>query len=313
MFTLIVLAVSMAACALDGSSTAELTRTAAVSSPDASDDRVLRVYDLRDLASALPPRRRTGLSVGEPALLLRHPGEGGESPFVPDGKATPGPTSPIDVLVSQLLPPLSLMGDSIADGVFLISGEKSGHEQFVQLLESVRAVYTSTCTVEISVVVVPSSGAVPALGSAHVPGSGDKVFRRVGGTVPRKVGTALESTDAISFLAAWTPVVGQNAMGYDAQTALVKEGLSVTVTPGAESGGGTSLRVTGAVCAVSDDSIASPLMGAGPQGSLHIGLPTIRTRDIVVTTSVPTGRPTVVGVLSGFSPDETIVLVATVK
>lgn len=278
--------------------------------PGASaDDRVLRVYDLRDVGAVLPALRKPQPPLGQPYWLFRD--EGAPSPFVP----TPGggkPATPIDSLVSQLCNPLNLMGEPIADGVYLVAGERAGHEQFAQLVESVRAVYTPRCDIEVLAVVVPEDKA-PAVGTPYTPAQPPAPLRRIAASVPRRVPTTLESTETRAYIGDWTPVVADHSVGYDPQTAGIRSGLSLEVCPGAEGPQGTSVRITGSLCESTLTFGTLPLITGEPNSAISIGLPASSVRDITSAITMPSATPTVAAVVTGFKPDEAILIVVSVK
>jgi len=275
----------------------------------ATDDRVLRVYDMRDVGAVLPAPRKPKPPLGHPYWLLRD--EGGPSPFDPAPGAEK-PATPIDSLVSQLCNPLNLTGEPIADGVYLVAGERAGHEQFAQLVESVRAVYTSRCEIEVLAVVVPDDK-VPAVGAPYTPAQSAAPFRRAAASVPRRLSTTLESTETTAFIGDWTPVVSDQSVGYDPQTAVIRSGLSLEVCPGAQGPQGTSVRITGSLCDTTLTFGTLPLITGEPASSLSLGLPAASLRDITTTLTVPAATPTVAAVVNGFKPHENILIVVSVN
>lgn len=274
------------------------------------DDRVLRVYDLREFGALLPGTREYRPALGQATSSSVERG-GVPGPFEGE-KPGAAPATPVDSLVYQLCSSLSIVGERIAEGVYLVSGEREGQERFSQLIENVREVYTSTSVVEITAIATPTPGAPPP-GAAYTPGATDRVLRRISASVPRRVESRLDNVDSTTFVADWTPVVADHSVGYDPLTANVREGLSVLVTPGAEGGAGVPLRIAGAISATSLVVYSTPLMGSSPEGSLTLGLPLVQSRDIAVMTVIPAGKATIVATATGFDDDETILIVATVK
>ncbi len=254
----------------------------------------MRVYDLRDLAASLPASAGGGLGA-----------------------------SAIDVLVPTLAQATGASARPVLAGVYAVAGSPEAHAALESMLRAVRELYSETYQVEIRAVSVAADRA-PAVGAAAEAGAlGEmEAVARGSASVVRRAATTVASERRMTYIADWSPVVGNNAVGYDPQTSEVEEGMHVTVVVGAGAGergqgaegtAGEVVQVRGTITRVEMEYESAPLVGM-EGGNLRVGLPRVEERAVESVLRAPLGTPTVVAVVDGFDEGESvIVLVATVS
>ncbi len=297
---------------------------------------ILRVYDTRDLAAALPASPGS-VAGGFYHLVPRLESSGPDGALVrldfapASGTAKAAESAaPADLVVSRLCDQLSLQREPLVEGVYLITGEAEQHEQFVKLLEDVRSLYQGAY--ELEIFAYPASAAqAPALGaSAESTG----VTLRSRQVIGRRVESHIAMTEEISYVRDWQPVVGNSSVGYDPEPGTATKGLRLAVTAGAvERAGGSSapgggrarpapdsasseavvtLRVRGEYMDVQIEKQSSPL-GPLSGGALELGLPHTITRTIESDMRLPLGQPSVLAVVAGAKPGEVLVIAGAIR
>lgn len=310
---------------------AALTLSGSIALSAGNVEPVLRVYDTRDLAAALPSGNP---SPGILTILPRFESSGPDGGLLRLGVSGPAPSkdaaavSPADLVVSRLCEQLSLQKEALVEGVYLITGEDAQHEQFVKLLEDVRSLYQGAYELEILVYPAPAAQA-PAIGSDAEPQS---VTIRTRQVIGRRVESRIAVTEEISYIRDWQPVVGNESVGYDPDPGTVTKGLRLIVTAGGVEHAApeparrtgrpaseadapqsvVSLRLSGSLTDAVVEKQSSPLAPLSG-GSLELGLPRLSTRTIESDLRIVPGRTTVLAVVPGTKPGDTLVIAGTLR
>lgn len=275
--------------------------------------RSMRLLDLRDMEGMLPPPPPPP----PPPQGAQDPVFGGRpGPFgvAPDA-ATPssGAEGAMD-LVQRLAGPLDLTVSSVSPGVVLVGGPDEAQAKLEELLAKVRDMYRETYEVELVVAIFPA-GSAPVLGGEM---TGGKVMTRSRQAMCARTPTMASAIEEMQFVAGWLPVVADNSVGYQTVLGSVGQGLMCKVTVGGgDTGGGatarTQVRVRGEISVASLTPSVSEVTSAGGKASLAISLPRRQVRTIDSTADVNPGTtgPVAIAVLSGFEPDQVIVVGAS--
>lgn len=315
--------------------------------PHGTSDRTSKMYDLRDLATVLPGDAGGAGGAGDrtPGGAHRLFAETFGSAVDSDGtphtmpilsgvplleayfrsrSAFPQPasddanSSPTDRLVGKLANLLSLMPEELVENVYFIDGDDESHQRFADAIEKMKALHQDRVQVEVSCYEVAASEA-PGIGEESKPA--DKPT--VGGTTvgPRHSLARIEATRSVSYIADWSPVVGDAAVGFDPTIGSVTDGAAFGVRVGA---GKEKIRVgvQGVVAKAEISTVrtqSEQTMGAGqvalsPGGALvAIGLPHVERRVIDTDVAISLNRATVVATAPGFSEGTRLVVAVTVK
>jgi len=312
-----------------------LSAAAAFAQPADSSELVLRVYDARDLAAALPAPTRAGARHGTLSIVPRITPSGENGSEVRLGialeggaegtTAAAGPVSAVDLVVTRLCDQLSLSREELVEGVYVISGAAAQHERFVKLLQDVRSLYEGAY--EFELYSYPAAAAqAPGVGA---PAELQTVTLRTRQVIARRVESRIAITEEITYVRDWVPIVGHQSVGYDSDTGTVTKGVRIAVTaagadpvnapahaaargPDGSAGAPVSLRIRGEWCDAIIEKQPSPL-GPLSGGTLELGLPRIVTRTIESDLRVTLGQPTVLAVVPGTKPGEVVVIAGTLR
>jgi hypothetical protein len=233
-------------------------------------------------------------------------------------EAEPTAPSPTDRLVCKLANLLSLAPEELVENVYFIDGEDESHAQFSRAIEQVRALYQDRVQVAVTCYEVASTEQ-PSIGDAASPGEKPAID---GATVCRRRSPArIEATRSVSFIADWTPVVGDASVGIDPTIGTVTDGAAFSVLVGS---GNEKARVgiQGVVAKVDvtssnvqpDRATAAAQAASAPSGNtIVIGVPKVERRVFDTEVSVPLNRPTIVATGPGFTEGTRLVVAVTVK
>lgn len=288
-------------------------------------DPTLRLYDVRDLASVLPARDAAGLPAPElgvkvnvderEKIALRFAQMAAQRRMERSPEKPVEAESAVDDYMLKLCGALSLVGSKLADGVFSIEGEAAQHEQLTRLIQETFNLYKGRYEADISCYSAKAAEA-PAIGAA--PGE-QPAQLRARTTLARRVPVLIEATESVSYVDDWTPVVSEQVVGFDPQTAVMEKGLRLTLTIGGTDAAGAqgkdqpvSFRLCGNIADIKVEDREIPGMSSGPPNAF-LSLPHASVRSVNAEMNLVPGKPVVVAVVPGFALGEVIVVSATVR
>lgn len=252
----------------------------------ATDDGVvmLRIYDMRDLASLLAAS--SGVDAGGTAT-------GDEN---------------LEAVFSSLSSSMNIERHRLSAGIYTLITSRREHEEIGRMLGQLRSLYAESFLIEVCCYRV-EAGAAPAVGAA-ADVSGKDVLRTVRLAAPLRAATRGQSITRHAYVGGWQPIVGSQVVGYESQMKSIDEGLVVQVQVGPADEGSAMLNVSGVLSAVS--FIYVPRPGDGGSGR-DLAIPVSQIRTIHAQTPVKFGQATVVTVLDGLDGADSIVVAATAR
>lgn len=274
-----------------------------VGGEEGASEPTLRLYDVRDLAVA----------------MAQPPSEEGDGD---DGE-------PLDLMLDRIASPLVHDYYKLADGLFTITADHAAHETLIRLLNDVRDLYREPYEIELVHYAVAAADS-PLIGSGAVPVD-DGSLTRLRQVAIHRVAAALRSTASHAYVADWQPVVADSAVGYDPEVHLVEDGLQLEATVGSDHAADHAnrddrihLSLSGTIAQAFIELIPVPVATASAVGEtasgpaeagqpLALGLPNVMTRDVRADLDLPLNRLTVVSVVEGFEPGQSIVIAAAVR
>ncbi|MFO0840664.1 MAG: hypothetical protein U1D55_19310 [Phycisphaerae bacterium] len=268
-----------------------------------SDERELRVYDVRDLQRSLSVANpRT-----QPSTLDMPRPDAGDS------------TDAAGAILDELCSAIGIGSSKLYDSIYAIEASSSEHQKLTQLLSKVRALHRDRF--EVDLVIYPTSAdAPPAIGDAAE--VKDPRFRRKL-VVARDQDTPVISVRQIAYVAGLSPVVAESAVGYDPRGMTAEEGLRavIAVSGGDEPKSAILLHVRGELASVSlrrgtgpgDVAERSDEKGCAPRSDWQLDLPEIARRDLRGDLRLTPGKLTVIEVLDGFEAGHSIVVAAALR
>lgn len=261
--------------------------------------QVLRVYDARDLGAYSD---QSGLLMLRPSLRTNADGEGYVE-IAADVERLP--TS--DVLL-EIAGVSGLAASRLTDGIYLVTGEESAHEQLTAALGSYRAINGERYVVRIDAISM-AADETPMPGQP-APGSGGTTLFRSHQTVNARSESVVQATTTEQYVSGWVPVVGTQAVGYQIQFDTAEEGFSGTLVIGAgESADGTvNVQLAGWVLDSEIHSTTIKLAG----DELPLSTVSRRERGIQSSIAAPLGQRVVIASVSGFEPDTVIIVSAVI-
>jgi len=269
-----------------------------------------KLYDLRDLISALPPPQG---KEGEPAPHTEKSIYGLMAPeSLPMSVAAnaPRPEKNVDELMNQICGAMNLKCTRLLAGVYGIEAEDAEHGRVQNMLERLRDIYRERYSVELLVFRAPTAQA-PALGAETPPADPIYVDRFV---VSRRTPTRAAILSQNTFVSGVSPVVAQSAAAYAFEKTHVDDGLDVSVLVGAdnEDKDGTSIQVVGELQKVSWPEEATELR-VTEGGPIHLKFPVVNVRSVQCHLQIKYGKLVVLGSLTGFNEGESVVVAASVR
>jgi hypothetical protein len=332
------------------SALAVLAVTVVTSNPAAAQDRFSRMYDLRDLAAALPPDAGSSGQSGAALTLGVQPGGApgefhavpvlSDIPLISHFFATPAGGDPLpetdrlaaapapqtdpalesatDRLVAKLCGVLMMSMEELVENVYFIDGEANAHEKLADAFAQVESLYENRVEIEVTCYVI-EGGEAPALGASPPQGVQPAMSSKV--VAARRSTALVRVTRSVTYVSRWTPIVGEGAVGLEPGTSSVTDGLVLAVRV---SGGGDRPRVSvqGAVSKAEIETVPVPseramsgrdttLSAAG--ANLTIGLPLIERRVIESDVTLAMDRATVVATVPGFGENRQIAIAVRIK
>lgn len=281
---------------------------------------VSRMYDLRELAAALPDPDQS--SSARVPILSDIPILGSlfrsDAP-APDakGETTEERESATDRLVLKLSGFLAMSCVELVDNVYFVDGDEPSHTKFAEALSRVQSLYADRVLVETTCKEV-DAGVQVKIGEAP-PEGGEHAVTSKAVTARRGI-ARLQATRAVTYVARWTPIVGDGSVGLEPGVASVTDGIALEVRVG-----GTvdepRVGVRGVISNAQIESVKVPGEQAMtgdkatiiPGGLLDIGLPRIERRVVDSEVSAPHGRAAVVAVVPAFEEGKQIVVSVSVK
>ncbi len=253
-------------------------------SPCAFGQASWKLYDLRDLISALPPV----------------PDEGGE--------AEPGKN--VDDLLSRVCLAMSADCTRLVAGVYGIEAEENDHVRVHGLLEGLRDLHDERYAVELLLFRTCADQALAVGSETQVPTPAYRHAFVVSRRTPSRVAVLSQT----AFVSGASPVVATDAVGYELEKTAVDEGLDVSVFVGGngDDKDGTSIEVTGALRNVSWPKEAAELKTAeGAQ--IPMRFPLVSVRSVQSHLQIKYGKPVVLSVLAGFEEGQALVLAGSIR
>jgi len=270
----------------------------AAGSAHADGEIVVRLIDARDVGLLLP--------APEPAPLPK-PDGGGQSPF--DGQGAPARPSPLMMMVGRMAGALGVNPEEISPGLFVVSGESGAIDQLQSMLGAVRDSMSKEYELAVWVQRVPSSQ-TPAIGTGF---RTETAANQWSAHVRRRAVTPVSMVQRSDYVAHWTPIVGNSAVGYEAAVEATMSGVELRAIVGAgPDGEGTALFLQGELREDERRTVISPLSEQSDVRAQVIELPTIRVCRVAIDTRAGV-EPRVVGVYPGFNKDTSLVISAAVR
>lgn len=224
---------------------------------------IQRVYDLRDLSAILDEGR-------------------------------------LEDIVIRMAEAVGAHGEPLDAGLFIVQAEQDTLDSFDSLLESVRALYARSYTLEVRVSQIDLDDA-PAIGDPLPEGAKTLLLTRQGAT--RRVATSVQSLLYQSYVSDVQPVVSDSAVGYDPTIAEISSGLSASVVVGAgpEDAQSTLVTIRGSLVRGAITNVKLHAETGNPVQELpDVALPTRQERTLNATTRVQFGQPITACVVAGF-------------
>ena len=269
-----------------------------------NDDWIYSIYDIRDLDSGLADAdaQRLAAARAQPLGSFHEPPRAEESTEF----------TRAEQLVMRVCDLRGITYGSLLPGLLSVEGEAHEHEWLSEQLTTLRALFERRYEVAILTAEVPSDQVLSVGTSLEVWPEGDVLHQ----VLVRRQPTRLRAVTTVSYVAALRPIVGEQSLGYDPQTATVDDGLTAIVTVGAgtESESSTMVRVTGELTQVTIDRRALTGAGGSPEFTpVGIDLPRVARRTIHAAVDVPFETLTTLAVVSGFNDGTDLVVAAWVK
>ncbi|MCB9845357.1 MAG: hypothetical protein H6811_05165 [Phycisphaeraceae bacterium] len=209
----------------------------------------------------------------------------------------------VERLAEGLAKLLNVRHAALAPEVHAVEGSSAQQQAFEDALEQLRAMHSTRYLIDVSLL---ESSATEAPSVGDTAEFGPRTLRQsIRGRTPAE----LTATRTVSYVARWTPIVSDSAVGYESQIAEVTDGLRASLTIGEPTSTGVAVTLSGEVSLARIVDRKEPLVetAANPfGGGLTIGLPEIRRRSLNAAVSVPMDRATVVCVVEGFEPGTSI-------
>jgi hypothetical protein len=259
---------------------------------------ILRVYDARDL-------RALDLTSGIVTISSRlAPSESGELQLelVPEIERLPES----DVLL-EIAGVSGLAASRLKEGIYIATGSEEAHQQLMGALDAYRAVRGQRYTVRLEARSIVTND-LPAPGEPAPQGTGALLLRSLQ-TVNAQAESLVQATTTEQYISGWVPVVGTQAVGYQAQYATADDGFTGTIVIGAPESpdGPVTIQVLGLLV---DSTVSTvPIVLSGDE----LPLSTVRRseRSVRSTVLAQPGVPVILAVVNGFDTESTIILTAS--
>ncbi len=195
---------------------------------------------------------------------------------------------------------------SLADGVYAVGATPGQAEAIHEVLDGMRELHDNRYDTEL--VMIGMTGLdLPNIGSSLTL-TGDAAAR-VRHSIREGASVGFDASTTINYIADLQPVVSDSAVGYAPGIEQVLSGLQAEVSISSTLGG-IELSLRGSVTDVSVADVNLNLLGGD---SLLLQVPTVSSRSIAGSQKLQFGELTVVSVLSGFEPGESIVIAVRVS
>jgi hypothetical protein len=291
----------------------------------ASQEEVLRIYDVRDLAAILPDdvdapsgRSRSG-GRGQSVFGARGGagGAGGGGGGAGGGGGGGGslfgdPRDPVPAhrLVDRLCTAIGLEYEPLLRGIVSAQGTIARHDQLAEQLREVRRLFTERYEVELACFSVSASSA-PELGAPINELEPDLFSRQV---IVRRQPTTIRSVTSHTYLADLVVVTGDSAVGYQPQSRMLDDGLTLELLIGAgdEDERATPLEASGELTRVAFSRSPVELPGR-PDSPPAVELPSVDRRTIQTAVSIEYDKLVTIAVLPGFESGTAVVVAARVR
>lgn len=221
-----------------------------------------------------------------------------------------GESDPLDDLVGMVMGEYIGIGHGeLLEGIYLVEGTQAEIDQADEMIRGLRAAMARSYVVRIECWTVPAESPVSV--GRPLP-SGGEAIHWYEGVVGARRQTRIAAVTEQSYIEDWQPVVSDNAVGYDSQSATVESGLSAELLVGAVENDMVLVRFHGLLqqATVREREV---LMGGGLEGArLPLGSPQVTRRMLDCDTQIPLGESVVLQTLPGFERGQTLALVVRV-
>ncbi|MBX3315423.1 MAG: hypothetical protein KF902_01015 [Phycisphaeraceae bacterium] len=259
--------------------------------------RVVRIYDARDMLR--------GEDAGQTLQLSARVGDaggGGTSPFlesVPSFERLPEKD-----IVLEIAAAIGLYASRVRDGIYVASGSAEAHQQLEGALGAYRGTGGSRYVVNIEAIHVVSD-VLPTPGQPVGALEGARLLRS-SQTVVAQSGSVIQATSSEQYVSGWVPVVGTQAVGYQAQLATAEDGFVGTLLVGALEApeGHVSIHLAGWLL----DSEVQSMVVTFSGDAMPFGVVRRRERGIQTSVMLPLGERVVLASVNGFEPNSIIVI-----
>lgn len=263
--------------------------------------RVLRIYDARDILRA----ENTGQMLHLAARVSGGTGMGegsGVSPFI---EIVPHIERAQDKdLVLEIGTATGLYVSRIRDGIYVASGSPEAHQQLENALGAYRGVGGARYIVNVEAVQMVSDSLPTPGGPAPV--TTEVRLMRSSQTVTAQTESVVQSTTSEQYVSGWIPVVGTQAVGYQAQFATAEDGFVGTLLVGSVDApeGHVSIQLAGWLLDSEVQNNAMTIAG----DTFSFGVVRRQERGIQTSVNAPIGERVVLAAVNGFEPNTIIVV-----
>lgn len=197
--------------------------------------------------------------------------------------------------------------------IFIVDATNAEHGQVDEAIRTLQALHTEGYIVRVELI-EGGIGETARVGRPRPEWSQTATIAVVEQFALRTAPTTIADTNQIDYIAQWSPVVSDNAVGYDPQIRSIEDGLSGTLTVGVGSAapGHVNVQLQGGVRTADLVETVASAPGAGVICELPVFMARASTRVIDLRASIPFGQPTVIGVLRGFGLEAQIAVVVEV-
>lgn len=264
--------------------------------------RVLRIYDARDVVRGEGDALR---------LAARATGFGGTG----NGSGASSVLELVPQLVGdaekdivlELATAIGLYASRVREGIYVASGPTEVHQQFESALDAFRGgggVGGVRYILNVEAVQV-AGGVLPSPGQPSPALEGDRLLRS-SQTVIVQAESVVQSTTSEQYVCGWIPIVGTQAVGYQAQLATAEDGFVGTLLVGSIDApdGHVSIQLAGWLLDSEVQNKAVTIAG----DTLSFGVVRRQERGIQTSIIAPIGDRVVLAAVNGFEPNTIIVV-----
>lgn len=266
--------------------------------------RVLRIYDARDILRGenagqmlhLAARVSGGSGMGEGS---------GVSPFI---EIVPHiDRAEHKDLLLEIGTATGMYISRVRDGIYVASGTPDAHQQLESALGAYRVAGGPRYIVNVEAVQMVSDS-LPTPGRPAPDTTGVRLLRS-SQTVTAQTESVVQATTSEQYVSGWVPIVGTQAVGYQAQFATAEDGFVGTLLVGSIDApeGHVSIQLAGWLLDSQVQNKAVTIAG----DTFSFGVITRQERGIQTSVNAPIGARVVLAAVNGFEPNTIIVVTGT--